>query len=88
MLSAGLGGTGVIPSRPNDRFGIGVFHLEVSDLFIEPRVGIGDEQGIEAFYNMAVLPWLGVTADVQRVNGTLQSADSAWIVSGRLNVAL
>ncbi len=88
LLSFGVGGSGVISSRLDDRFGLGVFHLEVSDTFIDRIIKLDNEKGIELFYDIAALPWIRVGADLQYVNGTLRSADNAFIASGRLRFLL
>ena len=69
FLSAGIGGNSILPGRQNDTFGVGWYRSYTS-----PEIGpilnflvgdIGDGQGVEAFYNIAVTPWLRVTPDVQ-----------------------
>jgi porin len=60
----GLGGKGVIPTRPHDRYGIGYYYLNASnDLpgFFQANA----EQGVELFYNIEVTPWLHITPDLQ-----------------------
>ncbi|GKT10689.1 carbohydrate porin [Desulforhabdus sp. TSK] len=81
FFSVGLGGKGVSESRPLDRFGIGYYYVDVSNpeftrgrlaivdggvvLEEQTRSFLGDEQGIEAFYSLAVTPWLHLTPDLQ-----------------------
>jgi porin len=45
-------------------------------------VELGDEQGVEAFYNMAVTPWFLLTADLQGVDPVVSNASTA--VTGSL----
>ncbi len=82
FLSAGIGGTGLIPGRPIDRFGIGYYYLEVSDelpgLLLD-----GSEQGVELFYEVAVTPWFRVAADLQFIEPALKTADNATVFSLR-----
>jgi porin len=67
-LFLGIAGSSLLPGRPDDRFGLGYFGAGVSDALeseLAPLLHLRDESGIEAFYNMAVKPWLRVTADLQ-----------------------
>ena len=67
-----LVGNGLIRSRENDTVGIGYYHLDISNLPIFTIHNVGDEDGVELFYNAAVTPWFHVTPDVQ----ILDPADS------------
>jgi porin len=72
MYSLGVGGKGLIPSRDLDRFGIGYYYLSVKNPTLQiPIIGtksfLRDEWGFEAFYNVALTPWLLLTPDVQVV---------------------
>ncbi|MGI9242742.1 MAG: carbohydrate porin [Verrucomicrobiales bacterium] len=78
FLSGGLGGTGLIPGRDRDRFGVGYYYLEASD----NRIGLltdDSEQGVEVFYNMAVTPWFDLTADLQVIDGIGRFSDTAVV---------
>lgn len=75
FYSIGFGGKGLIPTREQDRFGIGYYYLKVANDLrdtIPPlpreRVGLDHEQGVELFYNIAITPWLHVTPDLQFVD--------------------
>jgi porin len=101
-VAFGLGGVGVGSWRPNDNWGIGGYALGASDEPLLNRLGIQDETGFEAFYNVAVTPWFHVTADVQHTDsaisgvnipaiGPLPAANipgpkDAWIVGVRTNL--
>jgi porin len=66
----GLGGTGFLRKRPLDRAGIGYFHYFLSDALkrgLQETINykLGDEQGMEAFYNFAVMRWFRIAADAQ-----------------------
>lgn len=71
FYSIGVGGKGMIPSRDFDRFGIGYFYTSVNNpTFQRPFVVksfLRDEWGFEAFYNLALTPWMLVTPDVQMI---------------------
>jgi porin len=65
----GIGGSSLLTSRPDDTFGISYFYYgfseDLKDSLDDVSYDLGDESGIEAFYNLAVTPWLNVTADGQ-----------------------
>jgi porin len=73
FYSLGIGGKGVIPGRERDRYGFGFYYIDVSNpklqgLFRTTKL-LRDEYGFEAFYNVAITPWLLVTPDIQVVRG-------------------
>jgi len=85
----GLGGTNPLPMRAADRWGVAVFRNSLSDYLVQglaPYVRLRDEQGLEAFYNVAVTPWLHVSADIQRVRPFLSDAPTVTLCSLRTNV--
>ncbi len=68
-LTGGVGGNNLMEGRELDRWGVGYFRYTISQTLLnwlalaqKPRRA---EQGIEAFYNLAITPWFRVTADVQ-----------------------
>jgi porin len=69
FYSIGVGATGMLVARPYDRFGIGYYYLDVESPTIagplRTRSFLQDEWGFEAFYNVAITPWLLLTPDVQ-----------------------
>jgi len=94
-FAVGVGGTGVFDLRPRDRFGIGVYHLEASDNFPLPALGIGDETGFEVFYNAELMLGVELTADLQYIdsafgNGPLvtETPDNVWVGGLRLRLVL
>lgn len=73
FYSLGVGGKGMFDSRPHDRFGLGFYFIDVNNpklqgLF-QTRKLLRDEYGFEAFYNIAITPWLQLTPDIQIVRG-------------------
>lgn len=75
FYSLGIGGKGVIPTRDQDRFGIGYYAINFSDDL--PRVlGANIEQGVEMFYNIEVTPWLHITPDLQVIIDPGGSSDN------------
>ena len=80
---ASLESFGLFPSRPGDRMGIAGFYNslgELSDLLsvLEPA---GDVYGGEVYYNAEITPAFHLTFDLQVVEPSLQSRDTA-IVAG------
>ncbi len=79
----GVGGVGLIPGRSRDNWGAGYFYETLSPYLkqsLAPIMTIGDEQGLEFFYNFAVLPWLTLGADLQVIKPSL--ADDTAVFSG------
>jgi porin len=73
FYSLGIGGKGVIPTRDNDRYGFGFYYIDVRNpklqgVFQTTKL-LRDEYGFEAFYNIAITPWLQLTPDIQVVRG-------------------
>jgi porin len=83
--SVGVGGKGLLPDRPLDRFGIGYYYLAVESPTLQvPIFGnksfLRDEWGVEAFYNIAITPWMLVTPDVQVIGPSQkQQADGQHV---------
>jgi porin len=79
----GLSGTGLIPGRSRDNWGVGYLYAAPSnDLKDLPgRIQkIRDEQGAEIFYNFAVTPWLVLGGDLQIIKPSL--ANDTTVFSG------
>lgn len=88
LLSAGIGGSSPLRSRPLDTFGIGWYRHYTSDEIgplLQLALGsrIGDSQGIQAFYNIAITPWFRLTPDIQVVDPALQRMDASLLVGVR-----
>jgi len=81
----------LIPGRSLDKFGLAAFYYALSsDLkdSIRPVVNLGDEYGMELFYNYAVTPWFRLTGDVQVIQPTLQNRGTAVFLNLRAQVRL
>jgi len=67
FYSLGIGGKGLITSRPNDAFGIGYYYIDVANPTLtgifKDRQLLRDEYGVEAYYNIAITPWMKLTPD-------------------------
>jgi porin len=71
FYSLGIGGKGVMESRPADRFGVGWYYADIANPTIagpfKTRSFLRDEQGFEAYYTIAMTPWALLTPDIQIV---------------------
>jgi porin len=88
FYSVGVGGKGLIPGRERDSFGVGYYYLGVSDK-IGPLVDdvlANNEQGVEAYYNFAVTPWLKISPDVQVVDPLLEDVKSCCVLGLRIKI--
>ena len=73
--------------RPQDRFGIAYFHYSLTDELVDDiafRLGIEDEQGIEAFYTYGFSERIALTADVQVVDSAVAFRDTGVTLGARL----
>lgn len=89
FVSGGIGGRGVVPSRPNDRYGLGFYALiESNDLKSQPLLGglLDTEWGMELFYNIAITPWLQFTPDLQYIQSGLPGVDDSVVLAMRLQM--
>ncbi len=86
--SFGVGGKGIFESRPNDKFGLGYYFINISNPTIQgplrTRTLLRDEYGFEAFYIVAVTPWLLLTPDLQVIRGAQK--DKISLVQGPLGL--
>lgn len=69
---AGLAGNNLLAGRENDRWGVGFFHYGLTTPLLSGLTALGaprrSEGGIEAFYNLAITPWLRLSADLQIID--------------------
>jgi porin len=84
--SVGIGGKGMIDGRPNDGFGIGYYNSTASSASVPAFLGLRDEWGVEAFYNIALTPWCQLTPDIQYIDGGRSNSDPAWLMGVRLKL--
>ena len=79
---------GAIPGRDADRMGLaGWFNKineDLKDLTDELGNRLQDSWGFELYYNVAITPWLHLTADLQLVENENRDDDFAVIPGGRL----
>ena len=90
FYSLGIGGKGMIPARGHDRFGLGFYYIDVKNptlrgLF-QTRKLLRDGYGFEAFYNVAITPWLQLTPDIQIVRGAQKEQFTIGTLPGPLGL--
>lgn len=85
---AGLSGRGMIPSRGDDTWGLGYFYnaLEEPRTIAASRLA-NSTQGLEAYYNFAVIRSVALTLDVQWTRSAFRHIDDALVLGARLNVS-
>jgi porin len=85
---AGLGGNSPILGRQSDRWGIAYFYYVLSDELIDgvglAGLQLADEQGVEAFYNYFITPWLRLSGDIQWIDTGRDDRNDAVLTSVRL----
>lgn len=85
----GLGGNSLLPGRERDRFGLAYFRYSLSNDLVDglrPAIRLQDEQGIEAFYNFAMLKWLRLTGNLQVIDPAFSDNDRAVYLGLRTQV--
>lgn len=80
-------GNSLIRNRENDTIGVGYYHLGFSDLPVLKIHGIGAEDGVELFYNVAVTPWFHLTPDVQILDPGRRNVATALLVGLRARLS-
>jgi len=91
FYSLGVGGKGVIPGRPLDQFGIGAYYVDIrrpklTGLF-GTREFFRDEYGLEAYYNIAITPWMKLTPDIQVIRPGMKTFfDTSGLILRRKNI--
>jgi porin len=86
FTSIGVGGKGICPERPDDRFGIGYYYITAANGDVPRTLGFGDTQGFEAFYNIAMTKWMYLTPDVQVIDPSQRNVDTAVVLGARLQM--
>jgi porin len=89
FYSFGVSGKGSIPTRDRDTWGVGYYHANISD-DINPVFGLDAEQGVEAYYNIEVTPWMHITPDLQVIvdpGGGFRDRDVAIVYGLRMQMS-
>ncbi|MBN8711007.1 MAG: carbohydrate porin [Verrucomicrobia bacterium] len=92
-FDTGLVYTGLIPTRDEDRLGVGFAYAQLSNgaqdnLELEGSTGVGAEMAVEFSYEAVITPWLSVQPDAQLIinPGGTQDLNNAFLVGGRVTV--
>lgn len=86
-FSVGVGGRGIIPSRDDDLFGVGYFRNEVQTDRVPDILGAQNYyQGLEAFYNIAITPAMGLTVNIEAIEPATDRLDTAVMLGMRILV--
>src|SRR5262249_39173446 len=92
FYSLGIGAKGLIPGRDLDQCGLGYYYNSInSPTFDRPfttRIFLSDEWGFEAYYNLALTPWLLLTPDIQVIGPARRNVDTATVLGFRGQVVL
>jgi porin len=89
FYSLGVSGKGTVPTRDRDTWGVGYYLANIND-DINPAFGLHSEQGVEAYYNIEVTPWLHISPDLQVIvdPGGSSRNDVALVYGLRMQVSL
>jgi porin len=82
----GLGGTGLIPNRNQDNWGVGYYYYSLSNDLkrsVASVIALDDEKGVEIFYNATITPWLHLGADLQIIDPTISTKEKALFIGLR-----
>lgn len=86
----GFGGSSFLPGRELDRWGIAYFDYKLSDDLLSglSKLGIDlrNENGAEAYYNLAITPWFRLTANVEYIRPHLPQREDAVFLGLRSQV--
>ncbi len=88
-MLGGLQYTGLIPGRANDTVGLGVGYASFSDSGMAYR-GVPNlyELAIEAYYRIAITPWMTLQPDLQVVSTPIGDAQAPTAVIGILRLSI
>jgi porin len=83
---AGVSGASPLARRTQDTFGVGYYCLGLSGPLKQSALAgtpLGNEHGVEIYYNARVTPWCQVTPDLQIIEPFQKDADTALVVGVR-----
>jgi porin len=86
FFSGGVGGKGLIPGRTNDQFGIGYYYIVAANARIPQVLNFQNSQGFEAYYEIALTPWMHLTPDIQVIQPSQQRVSTATVAGVRLEI--
>ena len=82
----GISGASPISGRTRDTFGVGFYYLGISNVLKDsarPLTPLGNEPGVELYYNARVTPWFQFTPDLQIVRPFEKDVERAIVVGFR-----
>jgi porin len=83
-MAAGIGGTSPLPGREIDRWGLGLYYIDMADLNVLQTLNLQHETGAELFYNIALTKWAHLGLDAQIVDSAISRVDTALVLGTRL----
>lgn len=87
-ILAGLAGNNLLAGREKDRWGVGFFHYGLTEPLLAGLAALNvqrrSEGGVEGFYNLAITPWLRLSADLQVIDPWNSSKSRATYAAVRL----
>lgn len=86
---AGISGSSPLRNRTTDTFGIGYYHLGLSRVLTSaalPTTPLGDENGVELYYNYRFTPWCQITPDLQFIDPFQLQVKSSTVVGLRAQI--
>jgi len=92
FFDVGLGGNGIVPSRPRDEFGVSYAYTDLSEVLKDNLVLLPFggrllvEHQLEVFYNLHLTPWFQLTGDLQVIRPNRPAADIAIVPGARLRI--
>jgi porin len=88
-IVGGLAGQGLFAGRPNDRFGLGGYFYNFSDVLQDvtaPLLEFDDELGFEAWYSFPILPNADLAFNAQLIDPASGQRSNALLLGARLNL--
>ncbi len=86
FVSVALCGNSPLPGREGDLYGVGFYDLAPSAQAKSQLPGLRDEDGVELFYNIRIVPGCHLTADMQVLHPGLVPVATALVLGLRLKV--
>jgi porin len=87
-ILAGLAGNNLLAGREKDHWGVGFFHYGLTEPLLAGLAALNvqrrSEGGVEGFYNLAITPWLRLSADLQVIDPWNSSKSRATYAAVRL----
>jgi porin len=88
---ARIEGYGLQKSRPGDRVGFSGWYSGLSDDLKDlaaPAINVGDNWGVETYYNREITPWCHLTGDLQVLQNSNADTDTSLVLGMRVIIDL